>query len=292
MDHIFHYSIFFSLRLFINSHVELAPDEAYYWYWSKHLDLSYADHPPMVAYIMAFFTAIGGNTEFFVRMGGIILSTIALVLLYQTCVTLFPHKKIIAWELIFLFNITLLFPAGCIVQTPDTPMLFFWTAAIFFGSKIVMQGSPGYWYLWGIALGLGLLSKYTMILLVPCTLLFLLVSPSARYWLKRKEPYLALLIAFIVFSPVIYWNWQHHWVSFFYQLQQGLSPQRKRNIYRLFLKLLEYSGGQAGVITPLLFIALIIYSYQRVLSFSLRQDKKEYLYLALLSWPIIFIFSL
>jgi 4-amino-4-deoxy-L-arabinose transferase and related glycosyltransferases of PMT family len=116
--------IFSLLRLFINSHVELSPDEAYYWYWSKHLDLSYADHPPMVAYIMAMFTAIGGNTEFFVRLGGIVLSTIALVLLYQTCITLFPNKKIIAWELLFLFNITLLFPAGCIVQTPDTPMLF------------------------------------------------------------------------------------------------------------------------------------------------------------------------
>jgi len=282
--------IFFLLRLFINSHVELAPDEAYYWYWSKHLDLSYTDHPPMVAYIMAFFTGIGGNTEFFVRLGGIVFSTIALVLLYQACMTLFPNNKIIAWELLFLFNVTLLFPAGCIVQTPDTPMLVFWAAAIFFGSKIIMQGSPSYWYLWGIALGLGLLSKYTMILLVPCMFIFLLFSPSQRYWLKRKEPYLALLIAFILFLPVIFWNWQHHWLSFLYQLHQGLSPKR-REILQIFLKLLEYLGGQAGVITPLLFIAFVIYSIKGFI-ISLRQDKKEYLYLALLSWPIILFFAL
>jgi 4-amino-4-deoxy-L-arabinose transferase-like glycosyltransferase len=282
--------IFLLVRLYINSHVELAPDEAYYWYWSKHLDLSYSDHPPMVAYIMAFFTGIGGNTEFFVRLGGIVFSTIALVLLYQTCITLFPNKKVMAWELLFLFNITLLFAAGSIIQTPDTPMLVFWAAAIFFGSKIVMKESPGYWYLLGIALGLGLLSKYTMILFVPCMFLFILCSPAHRFWLKRKEPYLALLIAFILFSPVIFWNWQHHWISFLYQLQQGLSPKR-REILQIFLKILEYLGGQAGVITPLLFFAFVIYSIKGFI-ISLQQDKKEYLYLALLSLPIILFFAL
>ena len=113
------------IRLFINSHIELSPDEAYYWYWSKHLDLSYADHPPMVAYVMALFTAIGGNTEFFVRLGGLILSMGTLFIMFHTSRTLFPANKITAWELLFIFNLTLLFSAGCIVQTPDEPMLFF-----------------------------------------------------------------------------------------------------------------------------------------------------------------------
>ena len=282
--------IFTLVRLFINSHLELSPDEAYYWYWSKHLDLCYADHPPMVAYIMAFFTNIGGNTEFFVRLGGFFLSMGTLIIMFHTSRTLFPANKIEAWNLLFIFNITLLFSAGCIVQTPDEPMLFFWAAAVFFGSKIIMQGSSKYWYLWGTTLGLGLLSKYTMILLLPCTLLFLLVSPSERYWLKKKDPYLALLIALIIFSPVIYWNSQHHWVSFFYQLHQGFSPQR-REILQIFSKLMEYLGGQAGVITPLLFIAFILYSIKGFI-ISLRPTKKEYLYLVLLSWPIILFFAL
>lgn len=288
---IFGVILFFSLlRLFINGHLGLAPDEAYYWYWSKHLDFGYADHPPMAAYIMAIFTALGGDTEFFVRLGGMVISILALILLYRTSITLFPSTKIIAWELLFIFNITLLFPAGCIVQTPDTPMLFFWTAAIFCGSRIITEGSSGYWYLWGISLGLGLLSKYTMILIVPCMLLFLLVAPSERFWLKRKEPYLALLIAFIIFLPVVFWNWQHSWISFLYQLQQGFSPKR-RDILQIFLKLLEYLGGQAGVITPLLFITFVIYTIKGTM-ISLRENKKEYLYLAFLSWPIILFFGL
>ncbi|MCX5849091.1 MAG: glycosyltransferase family 39 protein [Deltaproteobacteria bacterium] len=293
--------IFTLVRLFINVQIELAPDEAYYWYWGKHLDFGYADHPPMVAYVMAIFTAIGGNTEFFVRLGGLLLSMGALFIMFHTSRTLFPanhgHEsqnklwgKNVAWELLFIFNITLLFSAGCIVQTPDQPMLFFWTAAVFLGSLIITKGSPKYWYLWGVFLGLGLLSKYTMILIVPCFFLFFLISPEHRFWLKKKEPYIALLIAFLVFSPVLYWNWQHQWVSFLYQLHQGLDPKR-RDVVQIILKLLEYAGGQAGIVTPLLFIAFVIYAFKGTIV-SLRENRKEYLYLVLLSLPILLFFGL
>jgi len=282
--------IFMLVRLLINSHLELSPDEAYYWYWSKHLDLSYADHPPMVAYIMSIFTAIGGNTEFFVRLGGFILSTLSLFIIFYTSRTLFPTNKIIAWELLFIFNLTLLFSAGCIVQTPDQPMLFFWAVAVFLGSLIIIKESPKYWYIWGIAVGLGLLSKYSMVFIVPCMLLFLLISAEHRFWLKKKEPYIALLIALVIFSPVLYWNWQHEWVSFLYQLHHGFEPKR-RDVVQIVLKLLEYIGGQAGVLTPLLFIAFVIYAVKGTIV-AFRESRKEYLYLALLSLPVLFFFGL
>jgi len=282
--------IFFVVRLFIIGHLGLAPDEAYYWYWSKHLDLSYADHPPMVAYIMAIFTELGGNTEFFVRLGGLTCSAIALVLLYKTSLVLFPGNIFLAWALSFLFNITLLFPAGCIIQTPDTPMLLFWTAAVYSGSRIITGGSPRWWYLWGIFIGLGLLSKYTMILIVPCMFLFLLLSPPHRHWFRKKEPYIALVIALVVFSPVIIWNCQNAWVSFAYQLHQGFSP-KKRGFFEALNKLLEYTGGQASVITPLLFIAFVIYSIKGIVISQCR-GIPAYLYLALLSWPVLLFFGL
>ena len=282
--------VFFLIRLFMIHYLELAPDEAYYWYWSKYLDLSYSDHPPMVAYIMAIFTRLGGDTEFFVRLGGLLCSALSLVLLYLTSTTLFPTNKLLAWEMLFIFNITLLFPAGCIVQTPDTPMLLFWTATVFFGSRIITDGRSRWWTFWGVALGLGLLSKYTMILIVPCMFCFLLLSPPHRHWLFKKEPYLALLIALFIFSPVILWNWQHDWISFTYQLRQGFSP-KKREVMQILMKTLEYLGGQTGVITPLLFIAFIMYSIKGTL-LSIRQSIPSYLYLALLSLPIILFFGL
>jgi 4-amino-4-deoxy-L-arabinose transferase-like glycosyltransferase len=276
----------FALRLLTIHTIQLSPDEAYYWNWSQHLSLAYSDHPPMVAWVMALFTALGGNSELFVRLGGFLLSGAALFFLFATVRTLFPALRDLSWDVLLALNVTLLFPAGCIIQTPDTPMLFFWAAAAWCGSRIVSGGAGWWWYGWGAALGLGLLSKYTMILLVPCTFGFLLFCPPLRHWLARKELWLGLLIAFMLFSPVLYWNSQHDWLSFTYQLRQGFSPKQKA----VPLKLLEYVGGQAGVITPILFVAFAGYSV-KALRISLRESNPPYLYLLFLSWPVLAFFG-
>ena len=80
----------FAVRLITIHTIQLSPDEAYYWNWSQHPSLAYSDHPPMVAWVMAFFTALGGNSELFVRLGGFLLSAAALFFLFATARTLFP----------------------------------------------------------------------------------------------------------------------------------------------------------------------------------------------------------
>ena len=278
--------LFYLIRLLLIAWLELAPDESYYWYWAKHLDWSYYDHPPMIAYIIALFTGLIGDHEFSVRIGGLLLSLLMILLLYRSCRRLSPDDPTAPWNVIFIANITLLFSAGCLIQTPDTPLLFFWTVAVYCGIQLVTDASPRWWYLWGVSLGLGLLSKYTMILIVPCQFTFLLFSRHDRQWLSRKEPYLALLIGLALFSPVIIWNWQHDWVSFAFQLQRGFEPNQKSAL----LKLMEYLGGQAGIVTPLLFVAFVFYSVKALRIYRLERTP-EYLYLLFLSWPVILFFG-
>ncbi len=279
-------SVYYLIRLFYIAYLPLAPDEAYYWYWSKHLDWSYYDHPPMVAYVMALFTALGGDSEFFVRLGGLLCSVLGLVLLYHAGTRLFPKDSRFSWEVLLILNMTLLFSAGCIIQTPDTPMLLFWTAALYCGVRIITEGRAYWWYAWGVALGMGLLSKYTMILAVPCQLSFLLFSRPHRHWLTRREPYVALFIAGIIFSPVLVWNWQHGWLSFAFQSRQGFSVSEEF----VGSKLLEYVGGQAGVITPGIFLGFVIYTLKGFCKL-IREEAPEYLYLALYSWPVLAFFA-
>jgi len=276
---------FLLFRLILAAQLELAPDEAYYWYWSKNLDLSYYDHPPLIAYLIAAGTFIGGDTELFVRLGGFLASLAILVFVALTVNTLFPSRAVPAWEVICLLIVTPLLAAGSVIQTPDTPLLFFWSLGVYAASRIIRGHSPRFWYLWGAALGLGLLSKYTMIIFVPCFFAYLLLCCQAGRWLKRKEPYLAIILALVIFSPVILWNLQHDWVSFGYQLNQGFALRAER----LPAKLLEYAGGQAGIITPLLFGAFVFYSLK-----ALRWETDEarpYLFLLLLSWPVILLFA-
>ena len=60
-------------RLIYVSGLNLMPDEAYYFLWSKHLAFSYFDHPPMIAYLFALFNLIIDNQEFVVRLVTILL---------------------------------------------------------------------------------------------------------------------------------------------------------------------------------------------------------------------------
>jgi 4-amino-4-deoxy-L-arabinose transferase-like glycosyltransferase len=52
------------VRLLLAATVPLLPQEAYYWTWSRHLDWSYFDHPPLATYSIALTTAIFGQTSF------------------------------------------------------------------------------------------------------------------------------------------------------------------------------------------------------------------------------------
>jgi dolichol-phosphate mannosyltransferase len=61
----------FALRLVYQGSVELLPEEAYYWNYSRHLDIGYLDHPPMVAWLIRAGTAVFGQSQFGVRAGAL-----------------------------------------------------------------------------------------------------------------------------------------------------------------------------------------------------------------------------
>lgn len=64
---------------------------------------------------------------------------------------------------------------------------------------------PKWLYVAAIASGLGFLCKEITALILPVFFLTFLFSKE-RYWLKRKDPWIAVLLFFIVISPDILWN--------------------------------------------------------------------------------------
>ncbi|MBF8261431.1 MAG: conserved membrane protein of unknown function, partial [candidate division NC10 bacterium] len=62
------FAVTFHLWFIASGRLDLAPDEAHYWTWSKRLDWSYYSKGPMVAYLIALSTRLGGDTDFYVRL--------------------------------------------------------------------------------------------------------------------------------------------------------------------------------------------------------------------------------
>ena len=83
--------------------------------------------------------------------------------------------------------------------------LCFVSIAVYSFSRFLQTAKPNFLYLTAVATGLGFLCKLLATLLIPVFFITLLVSGSGS-WLRRKEPYIALLIFLVLISPDIYWN--------------------------------------------------------------------------------------
>jgi 4-amino-4-deoxy-L-arabinose transferase-like glycosyltransferase len=206
-----------ALRLVAAALTPLTFDEAYYWMWSKHLAGGYYDHPPMVAVVIRIGTMIAGDTEFGVRMASILLALPMSFAVYRTALILFGGVEVAASATILL-NVTLMAAVGTLIVTPDAPLLVASSFVLFCLAKVLQTGRGSWWLAVGAAVGAALLSKYTALFFGPAILIWLVSVAKLRRWLISPWPYLGGLVALAIFSPVILWNADHHWVSFIKQV--------------------------------------------------------------------------
>jgi dolichol-phosphate mannosyltransferase len=221
----------FALRLVYLGSVELLPEEAYYWNYSRHLDIGYLDHPPMVAWLIRAGTAAFGQSQFGVRVGAVCCGVITSVFTYRLTRNLFGETSALL-ALVLAQALPFFFLSG-LLMTPDAPLTAAWAASLYYLERALVAGRSEAWWGVGLALGIGALSKYSIGLLVPVTLAFMLWDRKSRRWWWRWEPYLASLLAFAVFSPVILWNAQHEWASFAFQTSRRLAEAPRFALHKL-----------------------------------------------------------
>jgi len=236
-----------ALRLVGAAWTPLTFDEAYYWTWSQHLAPGYYDHPPGVALVIRLGTLIAGNTEFGVRLVSIVLALPMSFAVYRTAAILFGGQRVAA-DAAILLNVTLMAAVGTLIVTPDSPLLVASSFVLFFLAKVLQTDRGAWWLAVGAAVGAALLSKYTALFFGPAILIWLLSVAKLRRWLISPWPYLGGVVALAIFSPVIAWNADHHWVSFIKQL--GRSRVAELN----FAFIGELIPTQVAFATPLVFI--------------------------------------
>jgi dolichol-phosphate mannosyltransferase len=112
-----------------------------------------------------------------------------------------------------------------------------------------------------------------------------MLSPNHRQWLRRPHPWLALLIALVVFSPVIIWNAQHEWASFVFQSTRtaGTTKNMLRDVLLFWL-------FQLFVLTPP-FLALFAWAAARGIQCGWRQRDDRWNFVASFSLPLFVLFA-
>jgi dolichol-phosphate mannosyltransferase len=239
----------FALRLIYLGQAELLPEEAYYWNYSQHLDIGYLDHPPMVAWLIWLGTSLFGQNEFGVRVGAFGCWMVTSFFVYRMTCDLFDKSS--AFVAVLLAQVLPFFFSVGFLMTPDAPLVACWSGVLYFAARVLIRERRDAWWGVGICFGLGLISKYSIGVLGPAMLLFLLLDRRSRRWLMRWEPYAAALVAALIFSPVIVWNFQHGWASFGFQSARRLSAHAHFSLHELI-------ASAVALLTPTGLVAALL----------------------------------
>ncbi|MBX2995502.1 MAG: glycosyltransferase family 39 protein [Bdellovibrionaceae bacterium] len=207
------------IKLVLAAILPLAADEAYYWVWSHHLQWSYFDHPPLVAWVL-WPGHLFENFFFAVRWPAVLLGHATLLVWF-----LFLKEKLSDAEMKLWMWLALLTPflgIGSLIVTPDVPVLFFWALSLLFYQRALQKKSATWYIALGAALGLGFCSKYHIVLIVPVFLMDLIFEKKGRD-IRWKFIPLTVLTGLLFTTPVLYWNATNDWASFRFQLNHGFS---------------------------------------------------------------------
>jgi 4-amino-4-deoxy-L-arabinose transferase-like glycosyltransferase len=202
--------------------LDLAPDEAHYWDWSRHLDWSYYSKGPLVAWLIRAGCAVAGpwseahtgGLAFAVRLPAVVCGGLLLVSLYVLTVQVFGRDRL-ALAVVALALTLPVIAVGASVMTIDAPYTCCWGWALVLGHRAVFRGGWA-WPAAGLAVGLGALAKYTMVLWLPSLALFLLTTPAYRGLLWRRGFWVMTLVAALCCVPILVWNARHGWMTFWH----------------------------------------------------------------------------
>jgi 4-amino-4-deoxy-L-arabinose transferase-like glycosyltransferase len=216
--------------------IEFSVDEAHYALYAKHLAWSYFDHPPLVGWIQWPLISLT-SSEGIIRLIPELLWVLSAYLVYQ--VTLEIHRLIQGRNAGYLTtalpsaNLCGLMAVLAIITAPlphvlavgllpDTLLAPLSLGLMWMALRWTRKDSFSLadWMVTGLLLGLAGLSKYTAVFTALALLLVLLASPK-KAWITKLGFWIAVTIALIVISPVLYWNGVNDWISFKYQIAHG-----------------------------------------------------------------------
>lgn len=269
------------IRLLLAAIIPLFPDEAYYWVWSRHLAGGYFDHPYGIAALIRGGAWIGeawradAGMALGVRFLPVLAGVVAALATAATARRLGDDRSALTAALVI--TCMPLAAAGLVLATPDVPLLCFTALTVYClvralgeepGTSEGPRGSLYWWSLGGIALGLAFSSKYTSILLPAGVLIAMLTRRELRTRLTEPGPWLAGVVATIVFAPVLMWNAQHGWLSFVFQIHHGLAANTGSVAVPALKREGDLLGGQAGLVSPILFVLMAWACYRALRSAS------------------------
>jgi 4-amino-4-deoxy-L-arabinose transferase-like glycosyltransferase len=217
--------------------------------WGHEWRWGYPKHPPLPAWIAEIFAHLSPGDVWGVYLGAYLVSAVCLWAAWRLACELLPPRvallAALSLEGLVFFNYDASEFSNNVVLNAC------WAAAVLCLYQALHTDRPRWWLGLGAAVGLGLLSKYTLGFLLAPMALYLVIDRRARRCLRRPGPYLAALTALGLFLPHALWMVRTDFLTVRYALDRASDAPTWGNHLR---NPVVFALSQAGRLLPVLFV--------------------------------------
>lgn len=199
--------------------------------WGREWQWGYYKHPPLAPEVLHVFYRVFGKFGPFILSQLCVLATLWLV--WKTGCRLMDRERALIGTLLTMGVAYYTWPTlefnHNIAQMPIWASLGYAFLAAWQEHKLRQ------WLLLGLLAGLGMLTKYSVGILLLCLAGFTVLTP-ARALLRSSGPWLSIAVLLLCIAPHVYWLWQSDWLPFAYAgARASATPHQSRWNALLFL---------------------------------------------------------
>ncbi|MDC3080958.1 glycosyltransferase family 39 protein [Paracoccaceae bacterium] len=274
---VFLFVIFCFVKLAIIKHIPLINDEAYTLTISRHLSLSYLDHPPLMMWLSYFLHQFAIIESYVFRIPYIAFGILTSFFLFKIGSIIYSKEAGIVSAILYFIS-PFFFLSGGLFIVPDASLNFSVAGATYIAIRLIFRNEENtfLWLSLGLLLSIAFLSKYQAYLFG--TALFMAFFIWKRNMLFTKKFNISLLTAVIGLVPVLLWNIENNFESFAFHGNRSSFTFDFQHIFNSLFAQLFFLLPTTGV---LIFLSL-----------NKKLIKKHEKFLILLSLPTIIIFNI
>jgi len=194
----------------IDSGYELHRDEYLHLDLGKHLAWGYSSVPPVTAWI-SYLILLLGNSVFIIKFFPALFGVLILAIVWKTIEELKGNLfALILGSTCVTFSVLLRINT---LYQPNSLEYLLWTVLFFTIVKYINSENNKWLWLASLTFALGFLNKYNITFLLLGMMPALLITSHRKIFLN-KHLYLSLLVALIIVSPNLIWQYKNDFPVF------------------------------------------------------------------------------
>jgi 4-amino-4-deoxy-L-arabinose transferase-like glycosyltransferase len=177
---------------------------------AHHLAWGYVAYPPLVPFLAHASMQLFGDSLAAFRAPSALAQALAVLFSGLVARELGGHRFAQAVAAIAVACVPFSMLAGSMLQY-TSPDYLWWVMAAWLLLKLANGGDPRWWLGLGLVIGLGMMTRYTMLFCAAGIVVAVLATPLRR---QLGSPWLwaGVLVSLLVFAPNAWWQWRNDFI--------------------------------------------------------------------------------